>query len=38
MSYSAGGKQYILTVDGGHTDFHTKTGDYIRAYALPSKS
>jgi quinoprotein glucose dehydrogenase len=35
MSYSMDGKQYIVTVDGGHGSFGTKLGDYIRAYALP---
>lgn len=31
----AGGKQYVVTVDGGHGSFGTKLGDYVRAYALP---
>lgn len=35
MSYEENGKQYILTVDGGHGSFGTKLGDYVRAYALP---
>ena len=38
MTYSVGGKQYIVTVDGGHGSFGTKIGDYIRAYALPDGS
>lgn len=38
MSYSVNGKQYIVTVDGGHGSFGTKEGDYIRAYALPDGS
>jgi quinoprotein glucose dehydrogenase len=38
MTYSVGGKQYIVTVDGGHGSFGTKLGDYIRAYALPDGS
>ncbi len=37
MTYEAGGKQYVVTVDGGHGSFGTKLGDYIRAYALPGK-
>jgi quinoprotein glucose dehydrogenase len=35
MTYAVGGRQYIVTVDGGHGSFGTKLGDYIRAYALP---
>jgi len=35
MTYEVGGKQYVVTVDGGHGSFGTKLGDYIRAYALP---
>ncbi|WP_409192703.1 membrane-bound PQQ-dependent dehydrogenase, glucose/quinate/shikimate family [Bradyrhizobium sp. RDM4] len=35
MTYEAGGKQYVVTVDGGHGSFGTKLGDYVRAYALP---
>ena len=38
MTYEAGGKQYVVTVDGGHGSFGTKLGDYVRAYALPGKS
>lgn len=38
MTYSVNGKQYIVTVDGGHGSFGTKIGDYIRAYALPDGS
>jgi hypothetical protein len=38
MSYEAGGKQYVVTVDGGHGSFGTKLGDYVRAYALPAKA
>lgn len=36
MTYEIGGKQYVVTVDGGHGSFGTKLGDYIRAYALPA--
>ena len=35
MTYEAGGRQYIVTVDGGHGSFGTRLGDYVRAYALP---
>ncbi|MBV8697392.1 MAG: membrane-bound PQQ-dependent dehydrogenase, glucose/quinate/shikimate family [Bradyrhizobium sp.] len=38
MTYEAAGKQYVVTVDGGHGSFGTKLGDYVRAYALPGKS
>jgi quinoprotein glucose dehydrogenase len=34
-TYQANGKQYVVTVDGGHGSFGTKLGDYVRAYALP---
>ncbi|MGJ5175413.1 hypothetical protein ACQR16_04100 [Bradyrhizobium oligotrophicum] len=29
------GRQYVVTVDGGHGSFGTRLGDYVRAYALP---
>ncbi|NIF24354.1 glucose/quinate/shikimate family membrane-bound PQQ-dependent dehydrogenase [Pantoea sp. Acro-835] len=35
MTYSEGGKQYIVTAAGGHGSFGTKQGDYVVAYALP---
>ncbi|HET7884998.1 MAG TPA: glucose/quinate/shikimate family membrane-bound PQQ-dependent dehydrogenase [Bradyrhizobium sp.] len=35
MTYEADGRQYVVTVDGGHGSFGTKLGDYVRAYALP---
>jgi quinoprotein glucose dehydrogenase len=38
MTYSVNGKQYIVTVDGGHGSLGTKLGDYIRAYSLPDGS
>ena len=38
MTYAVNGKQYIVTVDGGHGSFGTKLGDYIRAYALPDSN
>jgi quinoprotein glucose dehydrogenase len=37
MTYEANGRQYVVTVDGGHGSFGTKLGDYVRAYALPGK-
>ncbi|HYZ23385.1 MAG TPA: membrane-bound PQQ-dependent dehydrogenase, glucose/quinate/shikimate family [Rhodopila sp.] len=36
MTYAVNGRQYVVTVDGGHGSFGTKMGDYIRAYALPA--
>jgi len=35
MTYAANGRQYVVTVDGGHGSFGTRLGDYVRAYALP---
>jgi quinoprotein glucose dehydrogenase len=35
MSYAVDGRQYVVTAAGGHGSFHTKTGDYVIAYALP---
>ncbi len=35
MSYVEDGRQFIVTVDGGHGSFGTKLGDYVVAYALP---
>ena len=37
MTYEINGKQYVVTVDGGHGSFGAKLGDYVRAYALPEK-
>jgi quinoprotein glucose dehydrogenase len=37
MTYEVDGRQYVVTVDGGHGSFGTKLGDYVRAYALPGK-
>lgn len=34
MTYMQNGKQYVVTVDGGHGSFGTKLGDSVRAYAL----
>jgi quinoprotein glucose dehydrogenase len=38
MTYEANGRQFVVTVDGGHGSFGTKEGDYIVAYALPEAS
>lgn len=35
MTYEVNGRQYVVTVDGGHGSFGTKLGDFVRAYALP---
>lgn len=35
MTYAENGRQYVVTVDGGHGSFGTRLGDYVRAYALP---
>jgi quinoprotein glucose dehydrogenase len=35
MSYSAGGKQYVVIAAGGHGSFGTRLGDHVIAYALP---
>jgi quinoprotein glucose dehydrogenase len=35
MTYSAGGKQYVVIAAGGHGSFGTRLGDYVIAYALP---
>jgi len=36
MTYSAGGRQYLLVTAGGHSILGTKFGDYTIAYALPT--
>ncbi|MDQ0473371.1 glucose/quinate/shikimate family membrane-bound PQQ-dependent dehydrogenase [Labrys wisconsinensis] len=38
MSYEAGGRQFVVTADGGHGSFGTKLGDFVVAYALPQGS
>jgi quinoprotein glucose dehydrogenase len=40
MTYrsAASGRQFIVTVDGGHGTLPTKAGDYVIAYALPVAS
>jgi quinoprotein glucose dehydrogenase len=35
MTYSVGGKQYIVLAAGGHGKFGTKQGDYLLAFTLP---
>ncbi len=35
MSYSVGGRQYVVIAAGGHDRLHTRTGDYVLAYTLP---
>ena len=35
MTFSEGGKQYVVIVAGGHGSVGTKAGDYILAYTLP---
>jgi len=35
MSYSEGGRQYVVIAAGGHAGLGTRTGDYVIAYALP---
>jgi quinoprotein glucose dehydrogenase len=37
MTYEVDGRQFVVTVDGGHGSFGTRLGDYVRAYALPRK-
>jgi quinoprotein glucose dehydrogenase len=36
MTYAVDGRQYVVTVDGGHGSLGTRLGDYVRAYALLS--
>lgn len=35
MTYTAGGKQYVVIAAGGHAWMRTRPGDYVIAYALP---
>jgi quinoprotein glucose dehydrogenase len=35
MTYSIGGKQYVVIAAGGHGKLGTKQGDYVIAFALP---
>lgn len=38
MSYTIGGRQYVVIAAGGHTGLQTTRGDYLIAYALPEPS
>src|SRR5699024_10478501 len=38
MSYKVDGRQYIVIAAGGHGGLDTKSGDYLMAYALPSRA
>jgi quinoprotein glucose dehydrogenase len=35
MSYSIGGRQYVVIAAGGHGKLKTRQGDYLMAFALP---
>jgi len=35
MTYSLGGKQYLVIAAGGHGKIGTKLGDYVLAFTLP---
>jgi quinoprotein glucose dehydrogenase len=35
MTYSLGGKQYVVIAAGGHGKLGTKQGDYVIAFTLP---
>ncbi len=35
MSYSIGGRQYVVIAAGGHSGLGTRSGDYLVAFALP---
>jgi quinoprotein glucose dehydrogenase len=35
MTYSSGGKQYVVIAAGGHGKLGTKQGDYVLAFAIP---
>lgn len=35
MTYTSGGKQYVVIVAGGHGSIGTKPGDHVIAYTLP---
>lgn len=37
MTYSAGGKQFVVICAGGHGKLGTKRGDHVVAFALPQK-
>jgi len=35
MTYTTGGKQYVVIAAGGHGKLGTKQGDYVIAFTLP---
>ena len=35
MTYTLGGRQYVVIAAGGHGKLGTKQGDYVLAFALP---
>ena len=35
MTYTAGGRQYVVVAAGGHDRLHTPPGDYVLAFTLP---
>lgn len=37
MTYSAGGRQYVVIAAGGHGKLGTRRGDFVVAYALPAE-
>ncbi len=37
MTYEVNGRQFVVIAAGGHGSFGTKLGDYVVAYALPSR-
>jgi quinoprotein glucose dehydrogenase len=37
MTYSVGGRQYVVQVAGGHGSIGTTAGDYVIAYTLPQQ-
>ncbi len=36
MTYTAGGRQYVVIAAGGNAQVGTKIGDYLIAFALPA--
>lgn len=38
MTYSVGGRQFVVVAAGGHGKLDTELGDYVVAYALPGSS
>jgi quinoprotein glucose dehydrogenase len=38
MTYSAGGRQYVVIAAGGHGKLGTKQGDYVIAFAIPDRA